>query len=407
MPLDVRPIKSDEHRGFVADATGRGLDVSFLQTPEWAGAKAEWGNLSLGWFDGDKLVGAGLVLTRRVPKSKMWLAYLPEGPVIDWSAYPASDILSPMLDLLKGRGAFMVKMGPTVPVRTWKAATLKAAIANKPDPDAPAVTTINSLRLRQVPADEEHPTGIQLLDQLQKLGWTQKADTGAGFGDVQPRYVFQIPLEAKTEDEVFAGFNQLWRRNIRKADKLGVEIVQGTRDQLAEFHPIYVETAERDGFVARGLEYFERMWDSLNEFEPNRMRLYLAKHDGTVLAATTTVHVGGHTWYSYGASANLGREVKPSNAIQWKMITDSLSEGSRVYDLRGISDTLDEKDPLFGLIRFKLGTGGEALEYIGEWDYALRPGVAKAFDVYMRRSDIAAGIKSKFTRKSESRKAAS
>lgn len=403
MPLDVRIIDSVTHREFVTQAPAKGLDVSFLQIPEWAGAKSEWGNLSIGWFDGDDLVGAGLVLSRKVPKSRLWLAYLPEGPVIDWSKYAVGEVVTPMLDLLKGQGAFMVKIGPTVPVRSWEAKTLKDAIAadskNRDHEDlAHTVDPIRSLRLRDVPADTEFETGQGVIDGLKQAGFTQQPDTGAGFGDVQPRYVFQVPLAGRTQDEIFAGFNQLWRRNIRKADKLGVEIIDGTREDLAQFHPIYVETAHRDGFVPRGQEYFEQMWDSLNEFNPRTMRLYLARHDGKVLAATTTVQVGPHSWYSYGASANIGREVRPSNAIQWRMITDALDSGATIYDLRGISDTLDERDPLFGLIRFKLGTGGTAVEYVGEWDYALRPGVAKAFDLYMRRRDIAASVKNKLGR---------
>ncbi len=32
----------------------------------------------------DALVGAGLVLYRKVPKLDRFLAYLPEGPVLDW-----------------------------------------------------------------------------------------------------------------------------------------------------------------------------------------------------------------------------------------------------------------------------------------------------------------------------------
>ena len=239
---------------------------------------------------------------------------------------------------------------------------------------------------------------LQLIEQLRAAGWTQQPDTGAGFGDVQPRYVFQIPLAERSVDDVFAGFNQLWRRNVRKAEKLGVTVERADREGLAEFQPIYVETAARDGFVPRGLPYFQRMWDAMTAEDPDRIRLYLARHDGAVLAGTTMVTVGDHAWYSYGASADVGREVRPSNAIQWQMIKDAIDDGDSVYDLRGISDTLDESDPLFGLIRFKLGTGGQAVEYVGEWDYALRPALAKAFNVYLRRGAIKQSVTGRIKR---------
>jgi lipid II:glycine glycyltransferase (peptidoglycan interpeptide bridge formation enzyme) len=97
------------------------------------------------------------------------------------------------------------------------------------------------------------------------------------------------------------------------------------------------------------------------------------------------VRVGGHTWYAYGASSTEKRDVRGSNAIQWAMIRDALAAGAHVYDLRGITDTLDGDDPHVGLIQFKVGTGGEAVEYAGEWDLPLNPLVYKAFSVYMQR----------------------
>ena len=97
------------------------------------------------------------------------------------------------------------------------------------------------------------------------------------------------------------------------------------------------------------------------------------------------VLVGSHAWYSYGASTSAKRDVRGSNAIQWRMMRDALAAGADVYDLRGISDTLDPDDPLFGLIGFKLGTGGEAVEYVGEWDLPLHRPLFRAVELYLAR----------------------
>ncbi|MGE3812711.1 MAG: lipid II:glycine glycyltransferase FemX [Candidatus Nanopelagicales bacterium] len=377
-PLVVRRITSEEHLAYVRGRTDAGGDVSFLQVPSWGGVKAEWQHESLGWFDGDELVGAGLVLLRQVPRVKRFLAYLPEGPDLDWTGdrtgRDLAEQLAPLAEHLKKVGAFAIKMGPMVPVRRWTADTLKAAIADG-----------TAKRLRDVEADEVSESGLAVAERLRALGWSQKPDTGAGFGDVQPRYVFQVPLSGRSEADLLAGFNQLWRRNIKKADKAGVEVVLGGFDDLPAFHEVYVETAARDQFTPRGLAYFQRMWRAMASEDPDRIRLFLARHEGRVLAATTLVRVGRHSWYSYGASSNEGRDVRPSNAVQWAMVRDSLAAGSDVYDLRGISDTLDPDDHLFGLIQFKLGTGGHALEYLGEWDLRLRPMMARAVEAYLDR----------------------
>jgi vancomycin resistance protein VanK len=127
------------------------------------------------------------------------------------------------------------------------------------------------------------------------------------------------------------------------------------------------------------------MFRALQAEEPDRIRLYLARHEGDLVAATIWVRVGTHTWYSYGASSTEKREVRGSNAVQWQMIRDAIAAGASVYDLRGITDTLDPDDPHVGLIQFKVGTGGQAVEYAGEWDLPLRPLLYKAFSLYMAR----------------------
>lgn len=115
------------------------------------------------------------------------------------------------------------------------------------------------------------------------------------------------------------------------------------------------------------------------------MKLYLAYHEGDLVAATTMVQVGSHAWYSYGASTSNKREVRGSNAIQWQMMRDALAAGAAVYDMRGITDTLDPNDPHVGLIQFKVGTGGEAVEYLGEWDLPIKKALYFGFITYMRR----------------------
>ncbi len=368
MAPGVRPITRDEHRRFVASRSS----VSFLQCPSWGDVKAEWRAESLGWVDGDRIVGAGLVLYRRVPRLRRYLAYLPEGPVLDWSAPDAADWLAPMVAHVERRGAFGIRMGPPVATRAWEAGTVKGAIAARVS------------GLPAVPADWSSPYADALADRMRGLGWRAPARDG-GFSAGQPRYVFQLPLAGKDEDELLKGFNQQWRRNLRKADRAGVVVTRGGYDDLPAFHRLYTVTAARDGFTPRGLGYFQTMWRAMRAEDEDRLRLYLARHGDRLLAATTLVRVGDHAWYSYGASSDEGREVRPSNAVQWRMMRDALAAGAEVYDLRGISDTLAEDDKLFGLLQFKLGTGGRAVEYLGEWDLPLNRALHAAFRLYLSR----------------------
>jgi len=373
--LLVRPITADEHLRFIESRPS----ASFLQTPGWGRVKTEWRAESLGWFAGDALVGAGLVLHRRLPRLPRTLAYLPEGPVIDWTADDLAGWLDPMVEHLRRGGAFGIRMGPPVVTRRWEAATVKKALAEP-----------TLYRLGDVPADASDPTGGRVTAHLAAAGWRQQAAVGGGFTAGQPQYVFQVPLALpdgtrRDEADLLKAMNQLWRRNIKKAGKEGVTVRTGQRDDLATFHTLYAETAERDHFTPRPLGYFQTMWDALSTESPDRMRLYLAEHDGDLVAATTLVRVGGHAWYSYGASSTAKRDVRGSNAVQWQMMRDASAAGATVYDLRGITDTLDESDPHVGLVTFKVGTGGEAVEYAGEWDLPLSRALYAAFALYLRR----------------------
>jgi lipid II:glycine glycyltransferase (peptidoglycan interpeptide bridge formation enzyme) len=408
-PLDVRQITAEQHQAFVASRPS----VSFLQVPQWAGAKPDWASESVGWMAVDgRTVGAALVLYRRIPRLNRSLAYLPQGPVIDWGTPDLARWLEPLVEHLRSRGAFTVRIGPPVHRRWWETPTLRSAIADG-----------TATRL-----DEVHPDGVgvhagDVAEQLRALGWrpapgydddgTGDGASSAGFAAGQPRHVFQVPLGGRSLTEVFAGLGQQWRRNIRTSERLDVEVVTAGAEHLDTFHDIYVTTAARDGFTPRPRAYFPRMWEALNADlsrsaaaagvdqdvaadggtagagapTPGRpeMRLYLARHRGTVLAASITVRVGDHSWYVYGASGDHDRRLKPSNALQWRMLSDAHAAGATVYDLRGIGASLDADAPLFGLTRFKLGSGGRAVEYLGEWELPVNRLLHRAVGAYLAR----------------------
>jgi vancomycin resistance protein VanK len=377
-PLTLRPVSAHEHREFIAGRSS----ASFLQTPAWASVKSEWRSESVGWFresEGrSEMVGVGLVLYRQLPKVKRYLAYLPEGPVIDWSGDDLEAWLTPLVAHLKRSGAFAVRMGPPVVTRRWSADQVKAGIADA-----------SVRRLGDVPPLERSQDGACVIAQLHELGWQQQSAEG-GFSAGQPQFNFQVPLvddegAPRSEDDVLKAMNQLWRRNIKKADKAGVEVTLGERHDLKAFHDLYAHTAERDHFTPRPLSYFETMYDALGAEDPDRIQLWLARHEGDLVAATIAIRVGTHAWYSYGASSTEKRDVRGSNAVQWAMMRHALEAGAHVYDLRGITETLDADDPHVGLIQFKVGTGGQAVEYAGEWDLPINRAIYKAFQLYLAR----------------------
>lgn len=369
MSLILKEIDKEAHVEFLKNYQ----TFSFLQLPCWAEVKSGWKSKSIGWFDERKLVCVGLILIRNIPKTKWSLFYLPEGPVLDPDyAKNVVDWLTPLRDFAKESGAFNLKLGPQVTINTWSSATIKNAISDNV-----------YKQFKDVDPDRINPFGHEIGTKLRNLGGKQIETDGEGFGDVQPRFVFAIDVEGKTDEELLATFSQEWRRNIKKAEKSEVKVRQASFSDLETFHTLYKETAKRDKFTPRPLNYFKQMWKSLNENSNNlaEMRLYIAEQENICHAACLWVRVGKHVWYTYGASSTSGRELRPSNAIQWQMMKDARDAGASIYDMRGIAATLNEKSPLFGLLRFKIGTGGKVIQYVGEWDFVLKPLIYKAFRI--------------------------
>ncbi|MGQ4729241.1 lipid II:glycine glycyltransferase FemX [Streptomyces sp. Ju416(a)] len=368
-------------RGFLASPEGRALGPGFLQCPSWAGVKEGWHSRLIGWGPDPKagaLTGAALVLLRQFPGTRKYFAYLPEGPVADWSDPDVDDWLDPLLEHLRRAGAFAVRIGPSPAYRRWDAARLKPLAGP-------------GRRIGDVLASEVDPLGSAVADRLRARGWHRCGGDGTGqSGDAQPRHVFQVPLAGRTPDGLWAGLNQEWRRNVRRARKEGVEVVVGSAADLPEFSRLLGLTERRDGFrLGRSLAYYERQYAALNAEEPGRMKLYLARHRGEILAAHTMITVGRRTWYQTGASADHRREVRPSNALQWRMLLDAHATGADVYDMRGVPSTLDPEEREYGLLRWKLGTGGQVVETLGEWERPVggsaNHALHRAFQAYLNR----------------------
>ena len=190
---------------------------------------------------------------------------------------------------------------------------------------------------------------------------------GKNFEAIQPRYVFRLNVEGKTEDELMAGFHQKWRYNIRLAQRKGVEVRICGKEMVPDFARLMLETGVRDGFVTRQPEYFSNMLDNLGE----HCRLYMAFYEGEPIAGTLAIHYGDKVWYLYGASSNEHRNLMPNYLLQWRMIQWAVETGCRIYDFRGVSGDLSEDNPLYGLYKFKKGFGGDFTEFVGEMDLVL------------------------------------
>ena len=315
-----------EYEAFVQSHPKGNFAQSYLwgkQKPMW-----QWYAIAVRGEDG-AIRGSLAVMTRKVPGIGRTLMYGCRGPVCDL------DDRETFSQLLDGARALAKK---------YKSYVIKI------DPDVPSSNTAFS-------------------SMLQSFGFRAK-EGGKNFEAIQPRYVFRLNVEGKTEAELLANFHQKWRYNIRLAERKGVTVRICGKEMVPAFADLMLTTGVRDGFVTRKPEYFAAMLDNLGE----HARLYMAfDPNDTPIAGTLAIHYGDKVWYLYGASSNEHRNLMPNYLLQWRMIQWAVETNCRIYDFRGVSGDVSEDNPLYGLFRFKQGFGGDFTEFVGEMDLVLSP----------------------------------
>ena len=311
------------------------LKGHFVKSLKWAEFKKPWKCEVFMSCDADgKVKGSMLIMISRVSKTKYTHMYCPRGPVTD------DGDTETLLELL----AEARRLGDK-----YNAYELSI------DPDI----------------TEDNP----YLDELCSVGFVVN-NTKHRPEYLQARYVFRLPINGRSEEEIFTAFHSKTRYNVRLSVKKGVTSRIGTKEDLPAFTEIMKETAARDGFMARSLKYFEDMYDALS---PDNLRLYLMEYEGQLLSGAIAILYGDKVWYLYGASSNRERNRMPNYMMQWEMIKWTIENNCNIYDFRGITGDM-EKTTLDGLIRFKAGFAGERVDFVGKLDMIFKPRAAKIIE---------------------------
>jgi peptidoglycan pentaglycine glycine transferase (the first glycine) len=185
---------------------------------------------------------------------------------------------------------------------------------------------------------------------------------------VQPQATQLLDI-SPDPDALKAGFKPKTRYNLNLAERKGVE-VRSTRD-VAAFARLASATAKRQGIHLPGAAYYQA---ALDLFDPSdAVRLYLAFHDGDLLAGIMVFRFGKTAYYLFGGSTDQKRELMPNYLLHWRAMLDFRALGCDTYDWWGVPEEPAPDHPWFGLYRFKTGFGGETVRYIGLYEQRLRP----------------------------------
>lgn len=165
------------------------------------------------------------------------------------------------------------------------------------------------------------------------------------------RYIVRLLPSAEAQRH---SFGQTWRRQLGKAEKVGLLFERASPDRLPVFDALYRRMVDRKGFEDRSA--YAQTIPALMAM-PNatlRPELFLVSHDGAVVAGAIIFKAGDRAVYLYGATSDQALPLQAGYFLHFHIL-GWLRENTRArwYDLGGT-------DGFAGLHQFKKGMVGEA-----------------------------------------------
>jgi hypothetical protein len=164
------------------------------------------------------------------------------------------------------------------------------------------------------------------------------------------RYIVNLRL---SDEQQRRSFSQNWRRQLNKAEKMGLAFEHGAPERLAEFDALYAAMTDRKQFPDHSAydtvpALFETPVEAL------RPELFFVRHDGEVVAGAVIFKAGERAVYLYGATNDRALPLRAGYFMHWHIIR-WLRDHTRAnwYDLGGT-------DGFQGLHQFKKGMVGDA-----------------------------------------------
>jgi len=304
----------------------------FLQSWEWGEFQQRLGRKiwRLGVLDGKSLVASALAIKHNLPFGKNYL-YSPRGPIVN-NKIPVANfqnafrqIINKIIEIVKQEASMFMRFEP--PVEKTSQPILKSLIGN-----------------------DYKSVGSQFI---------------------QPKDTLILDL-SKSEEQLLSEMHPKTRYNIRLAEKKGVKIRIGVKEDFEKFWSLNMETSQRDGFKTHPKSYYQKMLEVLS---PDFSKLFLTEYEGKVLVANLVIFFGDTVTYLHGASSNEYRNLMAPHLVQWRQIEEARKLGFKYYDFWGVipsQQSIDYRPQSWsGLTRFKKGFGGFEVNYVGTDDLIL------------------------------------
>ena len=382
---------------------------TFMQNSYWGKHKSNsgWKYVLLGVKEKNKIIAGCLLLSRKMPGGKV-MHYAPRGYLLDYDNLDLLEEFDKLItDYSKNHNGMLLKIDPYV---------------QRVERDADNNIIEGSFNNEKI------------IDKLKSLGYKPQDDK-IGSQGTQIKWMYWINIKDKTIDDIMNDMTNTTKRMIRKNEKNGVVVRDGSYEDLEEFKKVADQTGENRGFATRPLDYLQSMYreldkghhiklvfadllieDKLNDYKSEYKKvkdeydkLIEDANNGVMRLSESTkkakeddleridkcVKEYQELYDEYGSKTTLGAVIyiiynnevmsfiggnydhllkfQPFYTIHYEMIKYAIDNKFEYYNFYGISSNLTPSDPMYGVYQFKRGFGGQVVELIGEYDKKISP----------------------------------
>lgn len=382
------------------DEFARNHDLStFFQCSKWGELKKStgWVPHIVGIKEGYNVIGASLLLAKKIPVFNKYIYYAPRGFLLNYKSEQfLNRFTNEVKKYVKNNKGIFLKINPYVAYQ-------------KRDIDGNIV--------------ENGFNNKDIIDRLNKLGFKHNGFTINYGKDLEPRWLSVLNLKNKTEDDILKNMRGTTRWSINDSYKHGLKLVEIDESRIEEFKKLMEHTSERRGFIDRPLSYYKKMYESfgkdikillvelnlednlnslnvklnnaelklnnekakakpkenvINEYSSqitainkkiDETKELIQKYGTNIVVAGGLFMLFGKQVISlFGASYKEFMKFNGQYFLNYEMIKYALNNNYEAFNFFGITGEFDESSEMYGLFNFKRGFGAEVTELIGEFD---------------------------------------
>lgn len=374
----------------------------FMQSSAWADVSKTRGYIphKLGLYDNNKLVGTALLLEKKVLFYSTF--YCPRGFIVDYSDKTLiKEMIETLKKYVKDNNGLYFKINPDL-------------IIAKLDGDANRIET------------NEYNLG--LIDFLKENGGKFRGFTTTFKESSAPRFTFRVNVE-QDEETLFNNLHNTTKKIIKEDNPYNVTITKNDPKAMEDFYTVMKETSLRKKMYIESFDYFNNFYTNL--FNKNEADIYVAsvtktdlvnsfnlkldnvnkeieeiskRPDGPkkenklkdveakknkilklkkevdeltkeriVLSSIITAKFGDKVWTIHGGNSDELLFLNANYILYYHILLDSKKNGYKLVDFYGSEGKVDKNSEIYGIYLFKLRFGGDFLEFIGEFDFVVRP----------------------------------